>query len=86
MTDKEIEIVEELEKHTEVATMANGEIREFIDRSEFYKIAQELVKNIAYEPVLANGACSSIGYADCTHWQNSSNGCKGCNKTFKKHL
>ena len=53
MTDQEIEIVEELEKHTEVKTMADGGVVEFIDRAKFYDLAQKLVKNIAYEPVLA---------------------------------
>lgn len=28
--------------------------------------------------------CDTTGYADCQHWQNSSFGCSGCNKTFKK--
>ena len=62
MTDQEINIVEELEKHTEVKTMAGGEVVEFIDRAKFYDLAKKLVKNIAYEPVLA--------VVDCDHdWQ-----------------
>lgn len=55
MTDQEIEIVEELEKHTEVKTMADGGVVEFIDRAKFYDLAQKLVKIITYEPVLATG-------------------------------
>ena len=29
--------------------------------------------------------CFSDDYADCTHWQNQTDGCSGCCKDFKLH-
>lgn len=46
MDDQIFEIVEELEKHTKVATMVDDEVVEFIDRADFYKVANELVKKL----------------------------------------
>jgi len=69
MTDQEIKIVEELEKHTEVKTMADGEVVEFIDRGKFYDVAQKLVKNIAYEPVLETVKCDCALSGSCVYEQ-----------------
>lgn len=44
MEDKQIDIVNILESHSEVETTSGGEIIEFIDRNEFYKVANEITK------------------------------------------
>lgn len=41
-----IDIVEELEKHTEIATKNDDEVIEFIDRRNFYEVAHNIIKNL----------------------------------------
>ncbi len=64
--DKEVEIVEKLEELTEVRTLADGEVREFIDRSEFYKAAKEIVKLFSMHFVsnneVAERCCETCSY------------------------
>lgn len=49
-----------------------------IDEIVQLKIGQTL-------PIDSVTKCDSVGYGDCEHWQNSSSGCNGCDKKFKKH-
>lgn len=53
------------------------------ERSRFQKDIDDCYANEDEENARA-AVCDTTGYADCQHWQDSSFGCSGCNKTFKK--
>ena len=78
MDDKIYEIVKELEKHTKVETMTSGEVVEFIDRLDFYKITQELVKNLTIPDVSVNEVelCFNCGQVPAVNKHTSL--CKEC--------